>query len=137
MTEVSTLTKFHFGDMVVEYLVEKTSRLVSLRLYPSALDNQLADHRETIGEQKGPAWRVESLVQFKLLVSCRMGIQARLGRQPAVRSFSNLCKEIGEKEFIVAIAWTLANPVVSSAIVGIRTVEHLDGLRNYNWIGQL
>jgi aryl-alcohol dehydrogenase-like predicted oxidoreductase len=53
------------------------------------------------------------------------------------RSFSNLCKEIGEKEFIVAIAWTLANPVVSSAIVGIRTVEHLDGLRNYNWIGQL
>jgi aryl-alcohol dehydrogenase-like predicted oxidoreductase len=40
--------------------------------------------------------------------------------------FSQLCREIGEQEPIVAIAWTLANPVVSSAIVGVRTVEHLD-----------
>jgi len=29
---------------------------------------------------------------------------------------------------VVAIAWTLANPAVSSAIVGVRTVAHLDGL---------
>ncbi len=44
--------------------------------------------------------------------------------------FSKLCREIGEKEHVVAIAWTLANPVVHSAIVGIRTVEHLDGLQH-------
>lgn len=43
--------------------------------------------------------------------------------------FSKLCREIGEKEHVVAIAWTLANPAVHSAIVGIRTVEHLDGLQ--------
>jgi aryl-alcohol dehydrogenase-like predicted oxidoreductase len=43
-------------------------------------------------------------------------------------AYSDLCREIGEKEFIVAIAWTLANPVVSSAIVGVRTLEHLEGL---------
>ncbi len=42
--------------------------------------------------------------------------------------FPELCRDIGEKEHIVAIAWTLANPAVSSAIVGIRRVEHLDGL---------
>jgi aryl-alcohol dehydrogenase-like predicted oxidoreductase len=42
--------------------------------------------------------------------------------------FSKLCREIGEKESTVAIAWTLANPAVSSAIVGVRTLEHLDGI---------
>ena len=29
---------------------------------------------------------------------------------------------------MVAIAWVLANPVVSSAIVGVRTLRHLEGL---------
>ncbi len=42
--------------------------------------------------------------------------------------FSKLCRELGEKENIVATAWTLMNPAVHSAIVGIRTVEHLDGI---------
>jgi len=42
--------------------------------------------------------------------------------------WSALCKEIGAPEFVVAIAWVLANPVVSSAIVGVRTLRHLDGL---------
>lgn len=43
-------------------------------------------------------------------------------------AFSALCQEIGEKEQVVAIAWTLSHPAVASPIVGIRTVEHLDGL---------
>jgi aryl-alcohol dehydrogenase-like predicted oxidoreductase len=43
-------------------------------------------------------------------------------------AFSQLCREIGEKEHIVAIAWTLAHPAVAAPIVGIRTVEQLDGL---------
>ena len=42
--------------------------------------------------------------------------------------FSKLCREIGEKEHIVATAWTLMHPEVHSAIVGIRTVEQLDGI---------
>jgi aryl-alcohol dehydrogenase-like predicted oxidoreductase len=42
--------------------------------------------------------------------------------------FSRLCREIGEKEMVVAIAWTLAHPAVVSPIVGVRTLEHLDGL---------
>jgi len=48
--------------------------------------------------------------------------------QDQFAAFSALCKEIGEPEFIVAIAWVLSNPAVTSAIVGIRTVEHLEGL---------
>ncbi len=43
-------------------------------------------------------------------------------------AFSDLCQEIGEKEHIVAIAWTLSRPAVASPIVGIRTIEQLDGL---------
>lgn len=42
--------------------------------------------------------------------------------------FSALCAELGEKEHVVAIAWTLAHPAVDSPIVGVRTVDHLDGL---------
>ncbi|NSW53278.1 MAG: aldo/keto reductase [Anaerolineae bacterium] len=43
-------------------------------------------------------------------------------------AFSALCQEIGEKEHVVAIAWTLSRPAVASPIVGVRTEEHLDGL---------
>jgi aryl-alcohol dehydrogenase-like predicted oxidoreductase len=43
-------------------------------------------------------------------------------------AFSALCRELGEKEHVVAIAWTLSNPAVASSIVGVRTVEQLDGL---------
>lgn len=45
------------------------------------------------------------------------------------RDFSALCRELGEPEHIVAIAWTLMNPAVHSAIVGIRTLEHLNGIQ--------
>lgn len=44
------------------------------------------------------------------------------------RDFSALCRELGEQEHIVATAWTLNNPAVSTAIVGIRTVEQLEGV---------
>jgi aryl-alcohol dehydrogenase-like predicted oxidoreductase len=42
--------------------------------------------------------------------------------------FSALCQEIGEQEHVVAIAWTLSHQAVVSPIVGIRTLEQLDGL---------
>jgi aryl-alcohol dehydrogenase-like predicted oxidoreductase len=51
-----------------------------------------------------------------------------LGENEQFAAFSELCREIGEQEYVVAIAWTLAHPAVSSAIVGVRRVAHLDGL---------
>ncbi len=45
-----------------------------------------------------------------------------------IAAFSQLCREIDQKEHIVSIAWTLAHPAVASPVVGIRTVEQLDGL---------
>ena len=52
-----------------------------------------------------------------------------LGEQnQQLMEFSAICRELGEKEHVVAIAWTLAHPAVASPIVGIRKVEQLDGL---------
>ncbi|HVO41847.1 MAG TPA: aldo/keto reductase, partial [Aggregatilineales bacterium] len=51
-----------------------------------------------------------------------------LASSEQLKAYSALCREIGEKEHVVAIAWLLANPAVSSAIVGARTVAHLQGL---------
>ena len=47
---------------------------------------------------------------------------------PQFRNFSQLCRELGEPEHVVATAWVLQHPAVTSAIVGIRTVDQLDGL---------
>ncbi|SDT09718.1 Predicted oxidoreductase [Friedmanniella luteola] len=42
--------------------------------------------------------------------------------------FTALCRELGEPEHVVATAWVLQHPAVTSAIVGVRTVAQLDGL---------
>jgi len=42
--------------------------------------------------------------------------------------FAELCGDLGEEPHVVAIAWTLAHPAVTSALVGIRKIEHLEGL---------
>ena len=44
------------------------------------------------------------------------------------RDFSNLCRDLGEPEHVVATAWVLHHPAVASAIVGVRTVDQLAGL---------
>lgn len=51
-----------------------------------------------------------------------------LGGNRQLEDYSAVCHEIGESESVVAIAWVLANPAVSSAIVGVRTLGHLEGL---------
>ena len=40
--------------------------------------------------------------------------------------FSTLCREIGEREDTVALAWLLANPIVTAPIIGVRTLEQLE-----------
>lgn len=42
-----------------------------------------------------------------------------------LEQYSNLCKEIGETESTVALAWLLANPAVTSPIIGVRTLDQL------------
>jgi aryl-alcohol dehydrogenase-like predicted oxidoreductase len=42
--------------------------------------------------------------------------------------YSALCREIGDSEALVATAWTLNNPAVATAIIGIHSESQLDGL---------
>ena len=44
-----------------------------------------------------------------------------------LEAYERLCKELGENPADVALAWLLANPVVTAPIIGPRTVEQLDG----------
>jgi aryl-alcohol dehydrogenase-like predicted oxidoreductase len=45
-----------------------------------------------------------------------------------LKDFTALCRDLGETEAIVATAWTLQHPAVSTAIVGIHTAAQLDGV---------
>jgi aryl-alcohol dehydrogenase-like predicted oxidoreductase len=40
-----------------------------------------------------------------------------------LESFSKLCKELGESEANVALAWTLVHPAMTAPIIGPRTIE--------------
>ncbi|MHB1458978.1 MAG: aldo/keto reductase [Armatimonadota bacterium] len=43
-----------------------------------------------------------------------------------LEAYESLCAELGENPADVALAWLLANPVVSAPIIGPRTMEQLD-----------
>lgn len=43
-----------------------------------------------------------------------------------LEDYADLCKEIGESEANVALAWIMHNPVLTGPIVGPRTEEQLD-----------
>ncbi len=47
--------------------------------------------------------------------------------RPQVEAYEKLCADLGEAPADVALAWLLANPVVTSPIIGPRTLEQLDG----------
>ena len=44
-----------------------------------------------------------------------------------VEAYEKLCADLGENPADVALAWLLANPVVTAPIIGPRTLEQLDG----------
>jgi aryl-alcohol dehydrogenase-like predicted oxidoreductase len=46
---------------------------------------------------------------------------------PQVKAYEALCKKLGEAPADVALAWLLANPVVTAPIIGPRTIEQLSG----------
>jgi aryl-alcohol dehydrogenase-like predicted oxidoreductase len=46
--------------------------------------------------------------------------------RPQLEAFSKLCREIGESEANVALAWSLHQPAVTAPIIGPRTLEQLE-----------
>jgi aryl-alcohol dehydrogenase-like predicted oxidoreductase len=59
-------------------------------------------------------------------VSAEYGIDLTTNDQ--LDRFSSLCRDLGEEERNVAIAWTLSHPAVNCGIVGVRTVAQLEGV---------
>lgn len=54
------------------------------------------------------------------------GMQARIERlRPQLEAYEALCDKLGESPAVVALAWLLHNPVVTSVISGPRTPEQL------------
>jgi aryl-alcohol dehydrogenase-like predicted oxidoreductase len=48
-------------------------------------------------------------------------------KRPQLEAYEKLCADLGERPADVALAWLLANPVVTAPIIGPRTLEQLDG----------
>jgi aryl-alcohol dehydrogenase-like predicted oxidoreductase len=48
-------------------------------------------------------------------------------KRPQLEAWEKLCADIGERPADVALAWLLANPVVTAPIIGPRTLEQLQG----------
>ena len=57
----------------------------------------------------------------------RWGQEERTRHAQKLEAFEALCRELGDEPADVAIAWLLANPVVTAPIIGPRTIEQLDG----------
>ncbi|MEX2203430.1 MAG: aldo/keto reductase [Actinomycetota bacterium] len=56
------------------------------------------------------------------------GVQEELAKhRDAVEAYEKLCADLGEGPADVALAWLLANPVVTAPIIGPRTIEQLEG----------
>jgi aryl-alcohol dehydrogenase-like predicted oxidoreductase len=55
-------------------------------------------------------------------------LQQRIDQfRPQLEAYEKLCSEIGAEPADVALAWLLAQPIVTAPIVGPRTIEQLDG----------
>ena len=55
------------------------------------------------------------------------GVQAMIDKhRPQLEKYEALCDELGENPAHIGLAWLLANPVVTSPIIGPRTMEQLD-----------
>jgi aryl-alcohol dehydrogenase-like predicted oxidoreductase len=56
------------------------------------------------------------------------GVQKALEKhRPKIEAYEAFCKELGEEPADVALAWLLANPIVTAPIIGPRTIEQLTG----------
>jgi aryl-alcohol dehydrogenase-like predicted oxidoreductase len=47
-------------------------------------------------------------------------------KRPQLEAFARLCRELGERQDNVALAWLLSNPAVTAPIIGPRTLEQFE-----------
>ena len=69
---ITPISRYHFGDMWIEYVQEPGSQTVGFFLYPDCMTDELVEHREFLPLKPQKfldvrAQKLKSLVQFKLL----------------------------------------------------------------------
>ena len=47
-------------------------------------------------------------------------------RKKQIQAYETLCRELGEKPSVIALAWLLHQPGVSAPLIGPRTIEQLE-----------
>ena len=74
MTSITRLSRFDLGDMAFEFWIDPATQQVSWRCFPAVLADRVLEHRAQLpGRHNGSAWRLEPLVQAKLLGDSTQG----------------------------------------------------------------
>jgi aryl-alcohol dehydrogenase-like predicted oxidoreductase len=117
-------TRRHFLGLVSEQsLYNLTMRQIELEVLPACQAYGLgvipwsplaAGFLGGVLEGRGSGRRAGKLVTEKLEK-----------HRSQIEAYESLCRELGEAPANVALAWTLANPVVTAPIIGPRTIEQL------------
>jgi aryl-alcohol dehydrogenase-like predicted oxidoreductase len=112
---VSEQSKYNLVERTIELEVIPACRAYGLGLIPySPLGSGTlarAGHKDAGPGRRGGKWAQD--------------VEARHGAK--LEAFGKLCAELGEEPANVALAWLLANPVVTAPIIGPRTRDQLDG----------
>ena len=116
----------HFMGLVCEQsLYNLNARMIELEVIPACQDYGLGiiPWSPLAGGLLGGA--LEKAAEGR---RASEGVQRELAKhRQKLEAYEGLCRELGQKPADVALAWLLANPAVSSPIVGPRTIEQLDG----------
>jgi aryl-alcohol dehydrogenase-like predicted oxidoreductase len=114
----------HFmGISVEQHLYNLNCRLPELEVLPAA---------KTLGIGFVPWSPLSSGLLARGALNPDLGSQSRRrsvnieNHRSQLEKFSKLCRELGEYEDNVALAWLLSNPTVTAPIVGPRTLEQLE-----------
>ncbi|GHO99419.1 oxidoreductase [Reticulibacter mediterranei] len=118
-------SRYFMGLVSEQSLYNLTTRAIELEVLPACA---------TYGLGLIPYSPLGSGLLGGALRKVSQGRRAQGGLQEAVEkkrgqleAYERLCAELGEEPAHVALAWLLANPVVTAPIIGPRTREQLDG----------
>ncbi|MBX3084283.1 MAG: aldo/keto reductase [Anaerolineae bacterium] len=116
----------HFMGLVAEQsLYNLTARMIELEVLPACEEYGLGviPWSPLAGGMLGGA--LQKVTEGRRMDQRQ---QQRIEKlRPQLEAYENFCKELGESPADVALAWMLHNPVITSPIIGPRTMDQLTG----------
>jgi aryl-alcohol dehydrogenase-like predicted oxidoreductase len=123
MAQAEAKARHILGLVCEQHLYNLLCRLPELELLPSAKAHGLGVVAWS-PLQQGLLAR-NALTQTNTVRTAHQKAQLEKCRKQ-LETFGQLCKELGEHEDNVALAWLLANPAVTAPIIGPRTLEQFE-----------